>query len=150
MNSSLGLNWQVDTLTFVNFFGNFSLVRNNNANNNRQATFNENPHLDILDPFSHINDVPDELRINDIAMGSLMQGEQRRYSFHANIMRRINKKGSSIGLTAQYNDSKNDNNNFSISSTTYYQLKTVQETTPYSTVTNTRRTCPPIVNRASG
>ena len=52
-----------------------------------------------------------------------MQGEQRRYSFHANIMRRINKKGSSIGLTAQYNDSKNDNNNFSISSTTYYQLK---------------------------
>lgn len=123
MNSSLGLNWQVDTLTFVNFFGNFSLVRNNNANNNRQATFNENPHLDILDPFSHINNVPDELRINDIAMGSLMQGEQRRYSFHANIMRRINKKGSSIGLTAQYNDSKNDNNNFSISSTTYYQLK---------------------------
>ena len=92
MNSSLGLNWQVDTLTFVNFFGNFSLVRNNNANNNRQATFNENPHLDILDPFSHINDVPDELRINDIAMGSLMQGEQHRYSFHANIMRRINKK----------------------------------------------------------
>lgn len=123
MNSSLGLNWQVDTLTFVNFFGNFSFVRNNNANNNRQATFNENPHLDILDPFSHINDVPDELRINDIAMGSLMQGEQHRYSFHANIMRRINKKGSSIGLTAQYNDSKNDNNNFSISSTTYYQLK---------------------------
>ena len=123
MNSSLGLNWQVDTLTFVNFFGNFSFVRNNNANNNRQATFNENPHLDILDPFSHINNVPDELRINDIAMGSLMQGEQHRYSFHANIMRRINKKGSSIGLTAQYNDSKNDNNNFSISSTTYYQLK---------------------------
>ena len=117
MNSSLGLNWQVDTLTFVNFFGNFNLVRNNNANNNRQATFNENPHLDILDPFSHINDVPDELRINDIAMGSLMQGEQHRYSFHANIIRRINKKGSSIGLTAQYNDSKNDNNNFSISST---------------------------------
>ena len=123
MNSSLGLNWQVDTLTFVNFFGNFNLVRNNNANNNRQATFNENPHLDILDPFSHINDVPDELRINDIAMGSLMQGEQHRYSFHANIICRINKKGSSIGLTAQYNDSKNDNNNFSISSTTYYQLK---------------------------
>ena len=123
MNSSLGLNWQVDTLTFVNFFGNFNLVRNNNANNNRQATFNENSHLDILDPFSHINDVPDELRINDIAMGSLMQGEQHRYSFHANIIRRINKKGSSIGLTAQYNDSKNDNNNFSISSTTYYQLK---------------------------
>ena len=123
MNSLLGLNWQIDTLTFVNFFGNFSLVRNNNANNNRQATFNENPHLDILDPFSHINDVSDELKINDIAMGSLMQGEQHRYSFHANIMRRINKKGSSIGLTAQYNDSKNDNNNFSISSTTYYQLK---------------------------
>ena len=123
MNSSLGLNWQVDTLTFVNFFGNFSLVRNNNANNNRQATFNENPHLDILDPFSHINDVSDELKINDIAMGSLMQGEQHRYSFHGSIMHRINKKGSSIGLTAQYNDSKNDNNNFSISSTTYYQLK---------------------------
>ena len=148
MNSSLGLNWQVDTLTFVNFFGNFSLVRNNNANNNRQATFNENPHLDILDPFSHINDVPDELRINDIAMGSLMQGEQHRYSFHANIMRRINKKGSSIGLTAQYNDSKNDNNNFSISSTTYYQLK--NNAGNDSILYRNRRTCPPTVNRASG
>ena len=68
MNSSLGLNWQVDTLTFVNFFGNFSLVRNNNANNNRQATFNENPHLDILDPFSHIN-----VTLDRVPKGTLTQ-----------------------------------------------------------------------------
>ena len=123
MNATLGLNWQVDSMTFVNIYGNFNLTRNNSANNNRQGTFNENPHLDILDPFSTISEVPDDQKINDISMGSLMRGNQHRSSFHANIMRRINKKGTSVGLTAQYNDSKNDNNNFSLSSTTYYQLK---------------------------
>lgn len=49
MNATLGLNWQVDSMTFVNIYGNFNLTRNNSANNNRQGTFNENPHLDILD-----------------------------------------------------------------------------------------------------
>ena len=48
MNATLGLNWQVDSMTFVNIYGNFNLTRNNSANNNRQGTFNENPHLDIL------------------------------------------------------------------------------------------------------
>lgn len=123
MNATMGLSWQVDSMTFVHVFGNFSLTRNNSANNNRQATFNENPHLNILDPFSGIDHVPNEQKVNDIAMNSLMRGDQQRYSFHANIMRRLNKKGSSIGLTAQYNDNKGENENFSISSTTYYQLK---------------------------
>ena len=74
MNATLGLNWQVDSMTFVNIYGNFNLTRNNSANNNRQGTFNENPHLDILDPFSTISEVPDDQKINDISMGSLMRG----------------------------------------------------------------------------
>ena len=83
MNATLGLNWQVDSMTFVNIYGNFNLTRNNSANNNRQGTFNENPHLDILDPFSTISEVPDDQKINDISMGSLMRGNQHRSSFHA-------------------------------------------------------------------
>lgn len=123
MNATIGLNWQIDSMTFVNVYGNFNLMRNNSANNNRQATFNENPHLNILDPFSGIDPVPDDQKINDIGMNSLMRNNQKRYSFNASIMRRLNKKGSSIGLTAQYNGDKGENKNFSISSTTYYQLK---------------------------
>lgn len=123
INATMGLSWQIDSMTFVHAYGNFGLIRNNSANSNRQATFNENPHLNILDPFSNIDNVPDDQKVNDIGMNSLMRGDQKRYSFHANIMRRLNKKGSSIGLTAQYNGNEGDNENFSISSTTYYQLK---------------------------
>jgi len=123
MNATLGLSWQVDTMTFVHFFGNYTLSLNNGANNNRQATFNNNPHLDILNPFSGIDNVPDDQRINDISMNSLMEGNLHRYSFNTNIVRRLNQKGTSIGLMAQYNDSGNENENFSISSTTYYQLQ---------------------------
>ena len=123
INATMGLSWQIDSMTFVHAYGNFGLIRNNSANSNRQATFNENPHLNILDPFSNIDNVPDDQKVNDIGMNSLMRGDQKRYSFHANIMRRLNKKGSSIGLTAQYNGNEGENENFSISSTTYYQLK---------------------------
>lgn len=123
LNANLNLSWQIDSMTYVNAFGNFSLTRHNSANNNRQATFLENPHLDLLHPFARFDDVPDELKINDIDMNSLANGDQHRYSFNASIMRRLNRKGTTIGLSAGYNDSKSENNNFSISSTTYYQLK---------------------------
>lgn len=123
INSNLGLSWQVDTMTFVNVFGNLSVTRHNSVNNNRQATFSDNPHLDILNPFNGFDNVPDEQKINDIEMNSLMKGNQHRYSFNANIIRRLNKKGSTVGMTAQYSESENNNNNFSVSSTTYYQLK---------------------------
>lgn len=123
LNTVLGLSWQVDSMTFVNIYGNFSLNRNDNAGHSRQATFNTNPHLNILHPFHNLDGVPDEQKINDIAMNSLTQGEQQRHSISASVMRRLNRKGSTVGLTAQYNANSNENNNFSISSTTYFQLK---------------------------
>lgn len=122
INSNLSLMWQIDTLTYVNVFGNFNYNRNSSANNSRQASFDANPHLDILNPFEAFDQVPHEQKINDISMNSLMKNNMHQYTFNASLMRRLNSKGSTVGLSMGYNDSQNQNNNFSISSTTYFQL----------------------------
>ena len=41
----------------------------------------------------------------------------------AEATRKLNDKGSNISLTVRYSDGRNDNDNFSVSSTTYYQLE---------------------------
>lgn len=40
----------------------------------------------------------------------------------AEVTRKLNGKGSNVSLTVQYSDGRIDNDNFSVSSTTYYQL----------------------------
>lgn len=123
-NSMLNTRWQINEKTYLNVSGNFYLTRNNNTNINRQATFSGNPELDITDPFNDtFNTVPDDLRINDISKHGLSANDQHRYSFNASFTRKFNEKGTSISFTGQYEDADRENENFTISSTTYYLLE---------------------------
>lgn len=123
-NSMLGTRWKINEKTFFNISGNFSLTRGDNTNVNRQATFSANPGLDITDPFNDkFNTVTDDIRINDISKHTLSGNDQYRYAFNAGITRKLNEKGTNISLTGQYEDAKRENENFTISSTTYYLLE---------------------------
>ena len=59
-------------------------------------------------------------------MTSRSSSINRLYSIGADITRRLNAKGTSLGLTVQYSEERGNNKAFSLSSTTYYQLQNVK------------------------
>lgn len=56
-------------------------------------------------------------------MNSRSTSANRQYFLNADLTRRLNEKGSSLGLTMQYSEGRGKNEAFSVSSTTYYQLQ---------------------------
>ena len=121
--SRVGLHWQVDPKTQVYLSGNLSFHDRRNANTDRQASFSANPGLDVSNPFHDMGQIEDDIKINDISRHSLSLGDQHQYSFNASITHQINEKGSNIGLHITHGNNRGENEDFTISSTTYYRLE---------------------------
>lgn len=120
----LGAQWYMNDKTLLSFTGNFNTSKSSSENNNRQSTYSADPGLNVSDPFENdlTSGVADDIRINAIDMASVSESHNNQYMFMAELTRKLNDKGSNVCLTAQYSDGRNSNDNFSVSSTTYYQL----------------------------
>lgn len=118
-----GVRWEIDEKTFFNFFGNYNFTHTGNTKTNRQAMFDADPLSNLSDPFAHIDNVSDDVKINDIRMRSLSSNDMNNYSFSANLTHKINQKGSSVSLLLQHARNRGENENFMNSSTTYYRLQ---------------------------
>lgn len=112
----------------LNISGSFNALKGINDDSNRQATYNADPKLDVTSPFNRdaSEQIEDSIRVNDICMTSRSSSINRLYSIGADITRRLNAKGTSLGLTVQYSEERGNNKAFSLSSTTYYQLQNVK------------------------
>ena len=124
----LGIRWQIDKKTWLNLNGSFNYNRNENTNDSRQATFNANPNVDAKDPFANIADIPHDTRLNENTLQTLALGKRHQYEVNADVTRLLNEKGTSVSLTLRYNGGNGNNDNFTFSSTTYYQLQTTTGT----------------------
>lgn len=124
VSAALGAQWYVNDKTLLSFTGNFNISKSAGENGNRQNTYSADPGLDVSDPFGDGAEdrVADSIRINATSMSSVSESRNNQYMLIAELTRKLNDKGSNISLTAQYADGRNDNDNFSVSSTTYYQL----------------------------
>lgn len=123
IGSQAGVFWQIDEKTFFNFHGYFSSSRSESSLYNRQATFDDNPGTDLSDPFAHFDELPFEMKINDVGMRSVMHGKSVNYSINANATRKINQKGSSISLVLNGNRNYGNHGNFTNSSTNYFRFR---------------------------
>lgn len=121
----LSMKWNIDKMTLLNLSGSFSAMKGTNGSDSRQATYNENPELDITAPFNgeENGQTENDIRVNGIRMNSRSTSANRQYFLNADLTRRLNEKGSSLGLTMQYSEGRGKNEAFSVSSTTYYQLQ---------------------------
>ena len=124
VSAALGAQWYVNDKTLLSFTGNFNISKSAGENGNRQNTYSADPGLDVSDPFGDGAEdrVADSIRINATGMSSVSESRNNQYMLIAELTRKLNDKGSNISLTAQYADGRSDNDNFSVSSTTYYQL----------------------------
>ena len=123
-SAALGVQWYADDKTLLSFSGNFNTSKSSGENGNCQNTYSADPGLDVSDPFGEGAEegVAEGIRINAIDMSSVSNSRNSQYMLMAEATRKLNDKGSHISLTVQYSDGRNDNDNFSVSSTTYYQL----------------------------
>lgn len=128
ISAMLSARWNIDKKTLLNISGSFNALRGINDDSNRQATYNADPKLDVTSPFNRdaSEQIEDSIRVNDICMTSRASSINRLYSIGADITRRLNAKGTSLGLTVQYSEERGNNKAFSLSSTTYYQLQNVK------------------------
>lgn len=124
-STMLSMKWNIDKMTLLNLSGSFSAMKETNGSDSRQATYNENPELDITAPFNgeENGQTENDIRVNGIRMNSRSTSANRQYFLNADLTRRLNEKGSSLGLTMQYSEGRGKNEAFSVSSTTYYQLQ---------------------------
>lgn len=124
-STMLSMKWNIDKMTLLNLSGSFSAMKGTNGSDSRQATYNENPELDITAPFNgeENGQTENDIRVNGIRMNSRSTSANRQYFLNADLTRRLNEKGSSFGLTMQYSEGRGKNEAFSVSSTTYYQLQ---------------------------
>ena len=128
ISAMLSVRWNIDKKTLLNISGSFNALKGINDYSNRQATYNADPKLDVTSPFNRdaSEQIEDSIRVNDICMTSRSSSINRLYSIGADITRRLNAKGTSLGLTVQYSEERGNNKAFSLSSTTYYQLQNVK------------------------
>ena len=124
-STMLSMKWNIDKMTLLNLSGSFSAMKGTNGSDSRQATYNENPELDITAPFNgeENGQTENDIRVNGIRTTSRSTSANRQYFLNADLTRRLNEKGSSLGLTMQYSEGRGKNEAFSVSSTTYYQLQ---------------------------
>lgn len=124
-STMLSMKWNIDKMTLLNLSGSFSAMKGTNGSDSRQATYNENPELDITAPFNgeENGQTENDIRVNGIRMNSRSTSANRQHFLNADLTRRLNEKGSSLGLTMQYSEGRGKNEAFSVSSTTYYQLQ---------------------------
>lgn len=124
-STMLSMKWNIDKMTLLNLSGSFSAMKGTNGSDSRQATYNEDPELDITAPFNgeENGQTENDIRVNGIRMNSRSTSANRQYFLNADLTRRLNEKGSSLRLTMQYSEGRGKNEAFSMSSTTYYQLQ---------------------------
>ncbi len=125
-NSSLMGNWKVNKDMQINFRGSFGLNTSRSEGANRSASFDAPPEVAHEDIFDDFDSVSDDIKVNRSDNRSKYDNHTDRYDWTLGVMRRLNKKGTTLELSVQNNDSWGENENFSLSNTTYYRLKDVQ------------------------
>ncbi len=124
LSGMLGLIWRIDDKTLLSVNGRAGNSKSDNNNSNRQATFSENPDLDIKNPFGGdgYDQVSREARINDIMRNSESHNKGKNSNAYLSITRKLNEKGLGLSVNASYSKSRSKGREFSVSDTHYYRL----------------------------
>lgn len=122
--SNLSMNWTADKMTMITLAGTLSTGRSESGSDSRSAAFDENPGLNVKNPFEGdaYQNISPSSRINGSRSTSLSKSRSRDYSLNASLTRRLNEKGSALSLNVQMSDGKRTGESFNENMTDYYRL----------------------------
>ena len=119
------LEWTPDTLTTLIFRPRLTYGKTNNTSESNSYTFNEDPgHTtdELLGTEDITTLVPEENIINTIVRRSLSKGDDLTAGGSLMFNRRLGKPGRNITLRGNYNYTNSESEQFSMSTTEYFQL----------------------------
>lgn len=128
VNTEFRLQWNPDSMTFINFRPSYSYSESRSNGLSNTATFNNDPYEneEVTDPLDTLN-LSDAARqwLNERTVNRnnrLTMGTSYSNSFGAtlNFIRNFKKKGRNISLRGQYNYTSSKSRSFSISDISYF------------------------------
>lgn len=126
VNANLHLEWNPDSMTFINIRPEFSHSDSHSSSASQTATFNSDPYQYADDPLQAIfNDSVNIYNIDSIAVNrnqrySRSNSNSNSFGANLNLIRRLGSKGRNISFRASYNFSKGKTTNYAFSDIKYY------------------------------
>ena len=87
------------------FNGGFSFSPNRNESNSQNASFDAPPNVNHESLFDDFESITQDIKVNRSENRSRSEGQSNRYNWMMGIMRRLNEKGTTLGLNIQSSDS---------------------------------------------
>ena len=127
LQASAGFNGEIAKVWYLTVRGSYDRSSSSGYNSSHTAAFKENPDLDFRNPFDpeRFDAVPSTARLNQIAQQGLSGSGSNRASASADAMRTFNDKNTNLSVSASYNYNKSTSESFSLSRTTYYELRDI-------------------------
>ena len=137
VNANFRFEWQIDSMTNVMLFPNFSHSSSYNKGLSHNVTFNEDPYAYMNDPLNQYNmeenrTVRDSIAVNDNVRESMGNNQNNNVDANLQINRRLRKPGRNITLNAAGGYSHSENESFSRSEINYYRRKDQDFTNQYN------------------
>ncbi|WP_308745368.1 outer membrane beta-barrel protein [uncultured Bacteroides sp.] len=123
INSSFMGFGKLDKRTQVHFNVNLGFSPNQNESNSQSASFDAPPSVNHERLFEDFESIPESIKVNRSENRSLSDGKSNNTSWTVGIMRRLNEKGTTIGVNIMNSESWGDNESFALSQTTYFKLE---------------------------
>ena len=124
-NGQMRVEWMPDTMTNIMFRPSFNISSNDGNQNNRSATYNEDPYKYVSDPLDTLQ-MKELERLGVLVNGqrniNLSYGDSKSLNGMLQFNRKLNNRGRNFTLRVDGSYSDNDNTSFAISRVDYYLL----------------------------
>ena len=139
VNAEMRLQWNPDSMTFVNFRPSFTHSDNRNLSSSQTATFDDDPYAidSVSDPLDDIISALDDITVNRNKRYSKSNSVSNGFGANMNVIRRLNSKGRNLSFRANFNYSHSHSNSYSISDIVYYNGNDRQFLNQYTYTPNT-------------
>ncbi|MCI1681102.1 MAG: outer membrane beta-barrel protein [Bacteroides sp.] len=124
------MEWKPDSLTNIIFRPSFSYGKTDNASLSASATFNADPYSLVPNPNDYLeldllnsDDPLKDIRVNGTQSNGLTDSKSISTNSTLQYNRRLNNKGRNITFVGGFGYTNNDNDQYTESSTNYYQLQ---------------------------
>lgn len=132
-NADFRMEWKPDTLTNIIFRPNVSYGKSNSFSDSKSGTFNEDPFNIVPNPNEYLDldqldkDPADlrKIRVNASNNNSMSKSDNISANATFQLNRKLNSKGRNLTFRGVFGYGNNDNEQFSQSTTRYFQLKSL-------------------------
>lgn len=126
-DASAGFSGEIANSIFLQFMSSYRKSDSGSGSGSRQASFNGDPELDFRDPFGsdRYDEIDKSIRLNEIKQQSVSDNDTQTASASASIMKMFNDKRTGVTFSAGYNYNDRVSESFSLSRTTYYELRDI-------------------------